>query len=786
MIQPSENKEYIHLHSPVKMPKASSLLWNKKMAIQMSCRGYATAYYLQPEPTKYSHSPIFVGKLDIFPEQPYYAHHPGRFIYLKDEETGKIFSAPYEPVRALPDSFTFSAGKNDILWKVIFDGVSVEMSLSIPTDDALELWTIKVINNSSRQRKISIYPYFTVGYMSWMNQEGSFNENLCAVVCSSVTPYRKYQDYFKNKDLKDKTFLLADRKPTSWEANQEVFEGEGGLHNPSGVQQTELSKTDARYETPVCVFQYRIELKTGSAEEYRFIFGPAKDEQEISEYKSRYFNKADGFTQAKAEYNEYVGKGKGCLKISTPDAEFDNFINHWLPRQIFYHGTTNRLTTDPQTRNYVQDNMGMSYINPEVTRKAFTLALSQQEPNGCMPEGILLHQEAELKFINLIPHADHSVWIPICLKAYLDETNDVKFLSELVPFGKEQQMISVFEHIDMAMDWLLKNRDERGLSYIHQGDWCDPMNMVGYKGKGVSGWLSLATAYALNVWAEMCEQNGRQVQAKKFYAYADEINAAINKHLWDGNWYAYGITDDNIPFGIAKDPQGRIYLNPQGWSLLSGCADKSQQKSLINAVKEQLETRYGVELQAPPYTSMREDIGRVTQKYPGMAENCSVYNHACAFYIYGLYTVGEKDNAWRLIRKMLPGPDMEDVLKRGQLPVFIPNYYRGASKLYPRTTGRSSQLFNTGTVSWLYRCLIDGLFGLQGNSKGLSIHPQLPSTWDKAGVTRFFRGAEFNVEITRIPGIEKTEVKVDGKSLLNPVIENIEPGKKYLVQVSIP
>lgn len=33
-----------------------------------------------------------------------------------------------------------------------------------------------------------------------------------------------------------------------------------------------------------------------------------------------------------------------------------------------------------------------------------------------------------------------------------------------------------------AMDWLLSQRDARGLSLIAQGDWCDPMNMVGYKG----------------------------------------------------------------------------------------------------------------------------------------------------------------------------------------------------------------------------------------------------------------------------------------------------------------
>jgi cellobiose phosphorylase len=67
------------------------------------------------------------------------------------------------------------------------------------------------------------------------------------------------------------------------------------------------------------------------------------------------------------------------------------------------------------------------------------------------------------------------------------------------------------------------------------------------------------------------------------------------------------------------------------------------------------------------------------------------------------------------------------LIQRGQLPVFIPNYYRGAYRQIPRTAGRSSHLFNTGTVPWVYRCLIDGLFGLQGSQEGLQIKPQLPS-----------------------------------------------------------
>jgi hypothetical protein len=163
---------------------------------------------------------------------------------------------------------------------------------------------------------------------------------------------------------------------------------------------------------------------------------------------------------------------------------------------VFYHGDVNRLSTDPQTRNYLQDNMGMSFIKPSVMRKAFLHALSQQEASGAMPDGILLAEGAELKYINQVPHTDHCVWLPVALKVYLDETGDYDILNEDVIGAESGVALTVSERVSSAMDWLLQARDKRGLSYIAQGDWCDPMNMVGYKGRGVSGWLTVATAYA--------------------------------------------------------------------------------------------------------------------------------------------------------------------------------------------------------------------------------------------------------------------------------------------------
>jgi cellobionic acid phosphorylase len=783
MLRATNNGDRYELTSPTAMSKAAGFLWNQKMMIQITCRGYATSQFMQPEPAKYSYPPNLEQKTFMQPEQNYYAHHPGRFVYIKDEETKELFSAPYEPVRAKVDKFVFSVGKSDLSWTVEYLDIRVEMSILLPTSDVAELWTIKVTNLSDRERKLSIYPYFPFGYMSWMNQEADWNSKVGGIVGSYKTPYQKAEDYPKTKYLKDKSYFICEEEPLSYEARQKRFEGEGGLHNPSSMQEEKMSNSDARYETPTAAVQYRVALKSKEEKEYRFMFGPAYDENEILDMKKKYLSKS-AFEKAAKDYEEYIQKGSGCLKIETPDKDLDNLVNNWLPRQMYYHGDVNRLTTDPQTRNYLQDNMGMSFIRPEIARKAILTSVSQQEKNGSMPDGILLAEGAELKYINQIPHTDHCVWLPVALEIYLNETGDFALLDETVT-SMHGDTYTVFERFSRAMDWLLSARDHRGLSFIAQGDWCDPMNMVGPKGKGVSGWLTVATAYALKLWAATCDAAGKADVADKYRKSAEKVNADANEHLWDGDWYARGITDDNVTFGIKKDTEGRIWLNPQAWSILGGAASTEQIEKILPQVDEQLSTPYGTVMFAPPFTAMREDVGRVTQKYPGQGENGSVYNHASAFYVWALYTISQSDRAYSILRQMIPGPSEEDYLQRGQLPVFIPNYYRGGYKLFPRTAGRSSQLFNTGTVSWVYRSLVEGLCGLRGGREGLEVSPKMPSEWEGMKVTRLFRGATFEVSVKR-GETKETKVVVDGKALDGVVVKGIEAGKTYVVEVDVP
>src|SRR3974377_2145578 len=123
MLRPTDNGERFELSSPTAMARAAGFLWNPRMLLQVTCRGYAVAQFMQPEPAKYTYAPNLEARTFMQPEQPYYAHHPGRFFSGKDEDTGGLFSVPFEPVRAALDRFRFSVGKSDLRWSVEKDGV---------------------------------------------------------------------------------------------------------------------------------------------------------------------------------------------------------------------------------------------------------------------------------------------------------------------------------------------------------------------------------------------------------------------------------------------------------------------------------------------------------------------------------------------------------------------------------------------------------------------------------------------------------------------------------------
>src|SRR5690606_35934954 len=122
-----EDGERVQLQDPALAPAASAFLWNPRMMLQVTARGFATAQFMQPEPAKYTHPPVLAAKTFMQPEQPYFAHHPGRFVYVRDDDSGALFSVPYEPCRKRPHSFRFEPGLSDIRWFAGANGLEITL-----------------------------------------------------------------------------------------------------------------------------------------------------------------------------------------------------------------------------------------------------------------------------------------------------------------------------------------------------------------------------------------------------------------------------------------------------------------------------------------------------------------------------------------------------------------------------------------------------------------------------------------------------------------------------------
>lgn len=768
------------INSPHIKPNASAFLWNRQMMLNVNCRGYVVAQFMQPEPSKYAFAPNIEAKTFMQPEHPYFAHHPGRFFYIKDESTNTVFSVPFAPCNEKLDSFEFIAEAEQVSWKIENFGFSIDLSLQLANEDPFEYWQISVADLTGKKRCVSVYTYFPLGYMSWMNQSANYVSENETIVAQYVTPYQKLADYPKLKDTAQCTFLTSSHKPDSWCANQASFEGSIGLHSPAGVQSELLNNKPAFYEIPAATMQHRLTLND-EPQLRQFIFGPCHNVDEISDIREKHLSLCElAFSPIKrTEKNtlDYVN-----FSLQSQDAEFDEFINHWLPRQVYYHGDVNRLTTDPQTRNYLQDNIGMCFLRPSSAKACLITALKQQFASGEMPDGILIHPDAELKYINQIPHSDHCIWLPLLLEAYLDQTNDKSLLFEQLGFQDSGTEKSVIEHIELALNWVLSKRDYRGLCYIEQGDWCDPMNMVGPNGKGVSSWLTLATATAINVWMRIVKDYNLSISTLVLEQTLHELQQAVIQHCWDGDWFARGITDDNELFGISTDKEGKIYLNPQSWALLAGIDSEAYKTKILRAVDLYLQTPFGNQMLAPCYTHMDERIGRVTQKYPGAAENGSIYNHAFAFWIYAMFTSGEAEKGTLNLKEMLSAMRSEQA---GQLPIYLPNYFRGAYTQFPETAGRSSHLFNTGTAAWVYRIIIEQLFGLRGNGADLHIQPKASESMGNCNIHYRFRGASIHLNLT-FDDIASPKFAINNVVTEKQVINNVKTGEKYEINLQIP
>lgn len=747
------------LHNPRLLERADFDLWNDSFCVTFDHTGDAAGNILTPNAQPYSDRK--------------------RPVYLVDLDTGDTWSASWGPVFKDPRIFSYDIHLGHVSWLQEYNGVASELSVSVPREANLEAWQLVLSNHRQEPLRLAVVPAFPTGLLGLLSQESRLTNSPFGILQEYFPYYVKIEDYEKMARRWNTTFFYPSREPDSWTAVERDFLGFHDWGDPEGLKQSSLNGKHCHYQRGLCACRYEIVLDPAARFDLGWIFGPARDPGHAEQVRKEY-DPETAFNKAVSEQEQFRESQVKPLVIHSPDTAFDHYINHWSPDRSIRIGRTFRFNPSPQARNAIQDTMTLSLFDPATARDRFTAIWTHQDANGFMPHGLPMFPFAELMPITLIPHKDTNVWGPIALDVYLRETNDLDFLETAIPYT-DGSSGSLAGHIESGLEWLLQERSPRGLSLIGQGDWNDPLNMAGPEGKGESIWLTEALACALDIWASILERINKD--AGKWRNAADECRRNVRQFGWDGEWFLRAVSDDGTLIGSSTNPAGAIYLNAQSWAIMAGIPDDAQTQTLIKSVNKHLGTAIAPAVLGPAYPGMAKHVGKLTLKSPGTGENGSIYSHATLFWSYALYKCGHKAEAWRVLRNLVPGTSDNPIESAGQVPLYIPNFYRGPAS--PDIFGISSHSPNTGSAAWVYMTFVECVIGLKADGDRLLIQPNLPADWNHISGERLFRGTRYPFSMRRETGIDKIQVEVDGVPS-GSAIEWVRSEKPVRLEVRLP
>lgn len=317
---------------------------------------------------------------------------PGRYVYLKDSESGEYWSASWAPVCKPLDSYK-SECRHGTAYTVItseYKGIKSEVTYYVPKDATYEVWAAKVTNTDSKPRKLSV-----TGYCEFVNDNNYEQDqvNLQYTLFITRTYFKgnfiqqKQNEVFKNPN--NERFLgLARAEVSAYCGDRDAFVGSYRSYaNPKGIE--DGLKGDLNYNTNSCgALQSDIVLQPGETKELTYLLGQ-RPENIAKEIIAKY-NEAGVVEKELAELKEYWHSKLNNLQVNTPDANFNNMVNTWNAYNCFITFIWSRAASFQYCglrngfgyRDTVQDIQGIIHLAPEMAKKQIEFMLSAQVTNG--------------------------------------------------------------------------------------------------------------------------------------------------------------------------------------------------------------------------------------------------------------------------------------------------------------------------------------------------------------------------------------------------------------------
>ena len=725
---------------------------------------------------------------------------PGETLYLRDEETGGIWTPTRLPAGGdAPCQARFGSGSVSYLQRS--HGLHQELSLFVPAAAPIKIATLRLTNLGPRPRRIT-----ATYYAEWVL--GSHRRATAAHVISEYdTASGALLARCSFPSGGERTaFLAADHPVHGLTADRADFLGDlgdtGDRTRPAGLVRIGLTGAVGPGLDPCAALQLHLDLQPGATVEVHFLLGQGADRQEALDLVAR-FREGDAVEEARREVEGFWDRLLGSVQVSTPEPEIDLLVNRWLLHQSLSCRIRGRSALYQSSgafgfRDQLQDVLAFLHAAPDIARAHILEAARHQ-----FEEGDVLHwwHPPEDRGVRTLC-SDDLLWLPYVVAQYVAATGDRSILAEEVAFlagpplppGEAERYdrypvsgrsASLYEHCLRAIH-RGTTAGPHGLPLIGSCDWNDGMNRVGPGGTGESVWLAWFLHAVLEQFAPLCEVHGDTGEADRLRRRAETLRQAVEASAWDGDWYLRAWYDDGTPLGAAGSPECEIDLIAQAWAVLSGAADPGRAARAMGSAWDRLvQPEAGLTLLlAPPFGRGRKDPGYIKAYPPGIRENGGQYSHAAAWAAWAFAKLGDGDRAAAVLRTILPvvrASTPEGVERYRVEPYAVPADIAGV----PPHTGRGGWTWYTGTASWTWRVAVEAILGLRRGNGILEIDPCIPKDWPGFEAVLKVGGAVYRVRVENPDrsGTGVSESWLDGKRLESAKLPLTDDGREHEIRV---
>ena len=723
---------------------------------------------------------------------------PGEVVYLRDEDSGTVWSATPLPIRER-EPYIIRHGQGYSVFEHTSHGVSQELLVFAPLDAPVKISLLRLRNRTPRKRRFSITNY---------------NELVLGVARPSSAPYVITEidqaastifakNPFNNEFADRIAFVATSERVASATCDRKEFLGRNSsVESPAALKRLTLAGRDGAGLDPCATIQVLVDLAPHEAREVIFLIGEAESKEAAQSVVNTFRQPGNvnaAFEKVLGHWDELLS----TVEVHTPDTALDTMLNRWLLYQTLSCRVWARTAFYQSGgafgfRDQLQDVMALVYSSPEIARKQILLASAHQFKEGDVQHW--WHPPSGRGVRTRI--SDDLLWLPFVTSFYVNVTGDASVLDEVVPFLEQavlapdqqenytqpqisKEAASIYEHCALALDHSLAVGNH-GLPLMGSGDWNDGMNRVGQGGKGESVWLGWFLYTTLAAFTPHVEARKQKMRGSRYHKHMENLRKALEEKAWDGDWYRRAYFDDGTPLGSARNEECRIDSIAQSWSVISGASDPYRMGRAMAAVEEYLIRRGDglVILFTPPFDKGNLDPGYIKGYVPGVRENGGQYTHAAIWTMIAYSMLGDGERAGELFALLNP---INHSSTRAGLHKYKVEPYVAVGDVYavPPHNGRGGWTWYTGSAGWMYRAGLESILGFKLQHDRLEINPCVPRWWHDFEITYRRGRAVYRIKVENPLSVSRgvVSVEVDEVEQKDKAIKLIDDEKTHNVRI---